>query len=127
MVYTAFPGLQSMFIESILTTQVKGIIIRGFGPGNLPIKENSLIESIKRYTQKQIPVVIESQTAIGLTKLSIYETGIVAENLGVISSEDMTFEATVTKFMWTLHQTQDLKRIRNLMRENIAGEIMPLK
>jgi len=125
MVFTAFPGLQSAFIESIVDTGVKGIIIRGFGPGNVPISENSLVTSIKKYTEKQIPVVIGSQTAVGLTKLSLYETGILAQELGVISSVDMTLESTVTKFMWILHQTQDLEKIRMLMKKDIAGEIMP--
>jgi L-asparaginase len=122
MVFTAFPGLQASFIESILTTDVKGIIIRGYGPGNVPITENSLVESIKKFVSKGIPVVITSQTAVGLTKISIYETGIQAQKLGVISSGDMTLEATIAKFMWTLQQTQDIEKIRDLMETNIAGE-----
>ena len=125
MVFTAFPGLQPTFIESIVDAGVKGIIIRGFGPGNLPIAENSLIASIKKYAKKDIPVVIGSQTAVGLTKLSLYETGIMAQELGVISSFDMTLESTVTKFMWVLHQTQDIEKIRKLMKKDIAGEITP--
>lgn len=124
MVFTAFPGLQSRFMESLLTADIKGVIIRGFGPGNLPIAQNSLVASIKKYSEKGIPVVIGSQTAVGLTKLSLYETGIAAQKLGVISSEDMTLESTITKLMWVLHQTKDLDKIRLLIRKNIAGEIM---
>lgn len=125
MVFTAFPGLPPTFLESILGDGIKGVIIRGFGPGNLPIFENSLIESIKKFIAKKIPVVLGTQTAVGLTKLSLYETGVVAKQLGVISSEDMTLESTITKFMWTLHQTKDMEKIRVLMRKNIAGEIKP--
>ena len=124
MLFTAFPGLQSTFVESLLDTDVKGILIRGFGPGNLPITENSLVKSIQKYTEKNIPVVISSQTAVGLTKISLYETGIAAQKLGVISSEDMTLESTITKFMWILHQTKDIQEIRTLMKKNIAGEIL---
>ena len=29
--------------------------------------------------------------------------------------------------MWILNQTKDMEKIRKLMRENIAGEIMPEK
>jgi L-asparaginase len=65
MVFTAFPGLHRSFIESILTAGVKGVIIRGFGPGNLPITENSLLEGIRSYISQKIPVVIGSQTAVG--------------------------------------------------------------
>ena len=127
MVFTAFPGLRLSFVESILDAPVKGIIFRGFGPGNLPISENPLIHSIKKFIAKKIPVVISSQTAVGLTKISLYETGIAAKQLGVIPSEDMTLESTITKFMWVLHQTKDMEEIRSLMRKNIAGEIMSKK
>ena len=122
MVFTAFPGLQHAFIESILSAGVKGVILRGFGPGNLPIAENSLLEGIKQYLSKQIPVVIGSQTAVGLTKLSLYETGIAAKKLGAISAEDMTLESTITKLMWSLSQTNDIEQIRVLMGKNVAGE-----
>lgn len=124
MVFTAFPGLQSSFIESLLESNISGVIIRGFGPGNLPITQNSLVASIKKYAERGIPVVIGSQTAVGLTKISLYETGVAAQKLGVISSEDMTLESTITKLMWVLHQSKDLEKIRLLMRKNIAGEIM---
>ena len=127
MVYTSFPGLQQSFVESAIDAGAKGIILRGFGPGNLPIADNSLIESIKKYTAHKIPVIISSQTAVGLTKISLYETGVAAQKLGVLSSEDMTLESTITKFMWTLHQTSDLETIRTQMRKNIAGEIMSEK
>lgn len=123
MVFTAFPGLQLSFVESILNTPVRGIIFRGFGPGNLPINENSLLESIQKCIKQNIPVVIGSQTAVGLTKLSLYETGITTKQLGVIPSEDMTFESTVTKFMWVLYQTKEIDEVRSLMAKNIAGEI----
>lgn len=122
MVFTAFPGLHARFVDSLLATDVKGLIIRGFGPGNVPIIENSLLESIKKFLAKHIPVVVTSQTAVGLTKLSIYETGIAAQKLGVISSGDMTLEATITKLMWSLHKTPDIEEIRALMKKNIAGE-----
>lgn len=123
MVFTAFPGLRADFLESILDKGVKGIIIRGFGPGNVPIAEKSLLDAIEKYQAKNIPVVIASQTAVGLTKISLYETGVAAQKLGVIASEDMTLESTITKLMWALHQTKNMEEIRNLMKKNVAGEI----
>lgn len=123
MVFTAFPGLRADFLEGIIDKGIKGVILRGFGPGNLPIKENSLIQTLEKYKEKNIPVVIGSQTAVGLTKISLYETGVAAQKLGVIASEDMTLESTITKLMWSLHQTSDMEIIRTLMKKNIAGEI----
>lgn len=123
MVYQTFPGLRPDFLEAILDKGARGVIIRGFGPGNLPITQHSLIETIKKYSQHNIPVVISSQTAVGLTKISLYETGVAAQQLGVIPSEDMTVEATITKLMWVLSQTNDKEKVKELMHKNIAGEI----
>ena len=127
MVFTTFPGFRSDLLDAIIEKGVKGIVIRGFGPGNIPIAGSSLIESLKKCTEKHIPVVVSSQTAMGLTKISLYETGVAAKRLGVIASEDMTFESTITKFMWSLSQTQDVENIRTLMTKNIAGEIHDLR
>jgi len=123
MLFTIFPGLRPDFFEAVIEKGVKGIIIRGFGPGNIPIQENSLVSVIETCNKKNIPVVLSSQSAMGLTKISLYETGITAQRLGVIATEDMTLEASVTKFMWALKQTNDKAKIAALLRKNIAGEI----
>jgi L-asparaginase len=35
----------------------------------------------------------------------------------------MTAEATVTKLMWALGQTEDLEQVRRIFNTNYAGEI----
>jgi len=42
---------------------------------------------------------------------------------GAISALDMTSEAAVTKLMWILTQTRDLKNIKKLFQKNLVGEI----
>ena len=41
----------------------------------------------------------------------------------MISAGDMTTEAAVTKLMWALAQAKDVEAIRDLMLQNICGEI----
>ncbi|MCP6524908.1 hypothetical protein NL451_27555, partial [Klebsiella pneumoniae] len=44
---------------------------------------------------------------------------------GVISGFDMTVEATLTKLHYLLSQNLSVDEIRNLMQENLRGELPP--
>ncbi len=45
---------------------------------------------------------------------------------GVISGFDMTVEATLTKLHYLLSQNLSVDEIRNLMQENLRGELTPM-
>jgi L-asparaginase/Glu-tRNA(Gln) amidotransferase subunit D len=45
------------------------------------------------------------------------------EQLGVISSKNMTTECAIAKLMWSLKQTNSEKRLRELMEKNLVGEL----
>ena len=122
-VLTITPGMKSRILELLIDSGIKGIILQGFGAGNLPIRENSLIESIKRSIDQGIPVIITSQCAAGVANVFIYETGIMAKKTGAISAEDMTLEAAATKLMWVLSQEKSIKDIDRLLHKNFVGEI----
>jgi glutamyl-tRNA(Gln) amidotransferase subunit D len=55
--------------------------------------------------------------------MRVYRTGVELVQRGVIPTEDMIPETAYVKLMWVLAQTQDQNEIRNLMLQNIAGEI----
>lgn len=119
-----FPGFDPEIIQKVIERGAHGIIIEGFGPGNVPSQdENSIIPKIEMATKKNIPVVISNQMERGVTNLGAYEVGYKAQKAGAISSKDMTSEATVAKLMWTLSQTKNLAEIRKIMESDIAGEI----
>ena len=118
-----FPGFDPEILEKSMERGVKGIIIEGFGPGNVPFLENSIIPKIEKARKKKIPVVIANQLEKGITNLDSYEAGRYAKDAGAISSADMTTEATLTKLMWVLAQTKDLKKIKKIMESNLTGEL----
>jgi len=60
----------------------------------------------------------------GVTNLGSYEAGYHAAKVGAISSKDMTTEATLTKLMWTLSQTKDYSKIKEIMENELAGELL---
>lgn len=118
-----FPGFDPIIIDKVLERGVHGIVIEGFGPGNVPFLDNSIIPQIEKATGIGIPIIIANQMERGITNLGAYEAGLYAKKAGAISSKDMTTEATVTKLMWALAQTKKLPEIRAIMEKDIAGEI----
>jgi L-asparaginase len=120
-----FPGFEPHILSDIIEEKwYRGIIIRGFGPGNINT-ENELLSLIARATERAIPVLLISSCAGGTTILGTYETGQKAIVAGAISAADMTLETATVKLMWTLAQTNDMASIRQIMATNIAGEMGP--
>lgn len=118
-----FPGYPMSSLDRMLENGAKGIVVEGFGPGNIPFLENSILPFLEKAKKLKVPVVITSQMERSVTNLRAYEAGYKALELGAISANDMTTEATISKFMWVLAQTHDIKKIRQMMESNITGEL----
>jgi L-asparaginase len=118
-----FPGFDPYIIERVIERDAHGIIIEGFGPGNIPFIENSIIPQIEKATNHNIPVVITTQLEKGVTNLHAYEGGFNAMKAGAISSHDMTTEATIAKLMWVLAHMRKVHEIKAVIENDIAGEI----
>lgn len=122
----AFPGMSPDMLSQLPEMGYEGVVIEGFGSGNLPIKERSLIEPIKQLTEQQFPVVVTTQCVFGRTELLLYETGKNFSELGVISGFDMISEVALIKLMWALAKASNYEEIVALMHTNLAREINPL-
>ncbi|MBI5753968.1 asparaginase [Candidatus Peregrinibacteria bacterium] len=118
-----FPGFDPYIIENVLRRNAHGLILESFGPGNVPIQDNSLIPNIEKAIKAGIPVIIANQMEKGVTNLTAYQGGYQALKAGAISSRDMTIEATVTKLMWALGHTRKIPEIAKIMDTDLAGEI----
>ena len=101
----------------------EGIVIEGFGAGNIPTVENSILPGIQRAINKNIPVVIGTQCLLGEVDLSLYEVGMKAARIGAVPAFDMTLETTLCKLMYALGTTSDLKTVEKIMKTDICGEI----
>ncbi len=97
-----FPGLEPALLHGALAAGVRGMVIEAFGAGNVPHLENSLIPVIEDAGERDVPVVIVSQTARGAVDLTRYEGGASARAAGAIGAGDMTPEAALTKLMITM-------------------------
>lgn len=115
-----FPGLDPATLKAIFYTRVKGIILKAFGPGNVP---DVLLPILKDAAIRNIPVVVLSQCQKGITKMQLYKVGVQAKELGAIAGSDMTLEAAVTKLMWLLANTEEISLIKKLFIASLAGEV----
>ncbi len=118
-----FPGMQPQILQKIVDMGYHGIVIEGFGAGNIPIEENALTGSIQQAVDQGCFVVISSQCAFGQANLSLYEVGRAAANAGAMSAYDMTSEAAVVKLAWILGHTHESDKVRKMMETDYVGEI----
>jgi glutamyl-tRNA(Gln) amidotransferase subunit D len=117
----AYPGLQEEIINFLVDKKFSGIVIEGSGLGHVP---NSLIDSLKRAVENEIPVVITSQCLFGRVNLNVYSTGRRLLEAGVIPASDMLPETAYVKLSWILGSvTKNPSEVRELMLTNIVGEI----
>ncbi|MGV9102762.1 MAG: hypothetical protein ACOC3C_01430, partial [Candidatus Thorarchaeota archaeon] len=119
-----FPGMSPNILSRIIESDYNGIVIEGFGSGNIPTKENSLTDAIGGIVEAGYPVVISTQCAFGQADFSLYEVGKAALDVRAMSAHDMTSEAALVKLMWVLGHTSDLNEIEEMMITNYVGEIL---
>ncbi|OGF99878.1 hypothetical protein A2Y99_00540 [Candidatus Gottesmanbacteria bacterium RBG_13_37_7] len=120
LVINIHPGLDSLLLNQIINMNFNGIILKSYGPGNIP---RVVIPFIKKLKEKKLPVVILSQCYRGTTQMQLYEVGQQALTAGAIPGGDMTIEAATTKLMWTLSYTKDLEKIKKIITKNLTGEL----
>ena len=116
------PGFMPGVISMIPTLGFRGLIIEGFGSGNIPYFRRNLVSEIESVVKQGVAVVVSTQCLLGGSDLSVYEVGTKVMKAGVIPAYDMTTETTVTKLMWTLGHSDKLDEVRKIMSTNYIGE-----
>jgi len=115
-----YPGADPAILDFFVKQGYKGIVLEGTGLGHVSAE---WIPSVSRAVKQGVPVVMTSQCLYGAICDRVYDTGRDLLNAGIIEGEDMLPETALVKLMWVLGQTTDMEEVRQLMHENIAGEI----
>lgn len=119
-VYTLSPGCDPSDLEFLLQNQkIKGIVIRGYGTGNIPYGFEGFFRKAR---EKGLPVIVTSQCLHGKTMMSVYDVGKRILELGGIEGYDQSLETLCVKLMWALRHCPD--KVKEVIHKNFTGEIV---
>jgi L-asparaginase len=117
-----FPGLDPAALRRALANGTRGLVLEGYGTGNLPHLQGSLIPVLREATDAGVPVVIVSQCLRGYVELSRYAGGAAAADAGAISGGDMTVEAAIAKTMIALGRFETFDEVSQYISTDQVGE-----
>ncbi len=114
------PGAGPSILDAAVDAGCKGVIVRGFGAGNVPQKDWP--SRIQRATEAGVGVALHSQCLRGVVDMSAYEGGRAALEAGAMGTGAMTLEASAVKLMWLLGQGLGGDWLKAAYGEDVAGE-----
>jgi glutamyl-tRNA(Gln) amidotransferase subunit D len=125
------PGFSSKELELYEKAGYRGIILEGTGLGHAGInvldgfteKHRELLDLIERMTRSGIVICMVSQCPYGRVNMNVYSTGRDLQKAGVIPLP-MTAEAAYVKLGWVLGTAKNPEKAKELLKTNIAGELV---
>lgn len=118
-----YPGISQQYVSHFFKTPgLRGVILETFGAGNAT-SQQWFLDEVRKALQNKMVIINITQCKGGRVNQHKYETGRGLEEAGVISGQDSTFEAAITKLMFLLGQYADYEKIIDKFNASIAGEI----
>jgi len=118
-----FPGISRPIVEAVLRSQlIRGLIIETYGSGNATT-ESWFIDVLKEAIAKGLYIINVTQCAGGSVAMGQYETSSQLKSIGVISGNDITTEAAVTKLMYLLGEKIKPEEFQKTYEIALRGEM----
>lgn len=118
-----FPGFSTHVYKSMFDIEkVKAVVIESFGAGNVP-NNTEFFKMIKAYIEAGGIVINITQCSSGSVSLGKYANSTMLKEIGVLSGEDLTTEAAITKIMYLLGNYTQTEDINRLMQSSLVGEL----
>ncbi len=117
-----FPGINADTVAPVVTNpKMKALVLETFGSGNAP-SVPWFIDLLKDGISRGLLILNISQCPGGMVLQGKYETSRALQEIGVISGEDMTIEAAVTKLMLLLGE-YGVEKAKELIGKPMVGEL----
>ncbi|MBC6410082.1 MAG: asparaginase [Ekhidna sp.] len=118
-----FPGIPKHLVFAVLSdSKTKGVVLETFGSGNT-MKFEWFINALKAATEKGKYILNVSQCVGGEVQQGKYETSRMLNEIGILSGNNITTEAAITKMMFVLGTQANKDKIRSILASPIAGEM----
>jgi L-asparaginase len=117
-----YPGISAKVVETILSSDVRGIVMETFGAGNTTT-DQWFIDMLENAIKNGKVILDISQCKVGTVELGRYETSKQLKDIGVANGYDMTYESAVTKMMYLLGMFTDPNQVKHYLEVDIRGEI----
>ena len=118
-----FPGIQFRLFEGIMTEELKGLVLEGFGTGNVPQYDQDLIPVLQKAVDNGTVIVVCTQCITGTAMLGTYAVSSGLKAAGAVSGADLTAEAAITKLYYLFSRYGVSAEVRRRMSQNLRGEM----
>lgn len=118
-----YPGFPADAYKSLFDRDLtNAIVLETFGSGNAP-SDNAFRKLIGNYVEAGGIVLNITQCNSGAVQQGKYETSSFFSKIGVISGNDLTTEAALTKLMFLLANEPDKNKLIEELEISICGEL----
>lgn len=117
------PGMTRSTLEHMLNTPgIKGVVLKTYGAGNSPSDE-WFTTPIQEAIQRGLVILNVTQCVNGSVNSNLYDTGNTLARAGVVSGNDITSEAAITKMMYLFGMGKTNVQVEKYLQYSICGEM----